>query len=78
MAKYLGLSSAKEVSGKRVRLLRDAQNGYGKIPAGTVGVIETGYNIRDGRLHFMADKCDCCNIQMRIGGMSYNDFELID
>lgn len=76
--KYLRLKKASELAGKRVRTLRELSNGLGTIPAGTIGTITNGRHVRDGKLNFEADKCECCGFAFRVSGLSYTDLELID
>lgn len=76
--KYLGLKSANDLAGAAVRIVRPVQNGYGSLPAGSTGIISNAVGfVRDGNLHFLADKCSCCGVQLRISGLKYSDFELI-
>lgn len=76
--KYLGKKTANELSGAAVRLKRDIQNGNGKMPAGTEGIIENTHGfVKDGKLRFLAKKCECCHFQWGVSGLSYSDLELV-
>lgn len=66
----------RDTNGMRVRLCRDAQNGWIVIPAGTEGVLRSscnGWHL----LEFIADKCEHCKCQPKITRMSWRDFEPI-
>lgn len=76
MTKYCGLKKANDLIGRRVKTTRPMSNGLGAMPAGTTGFISSGA-IRNGKIGFKADKCSCCGFEWHVGGLSYDDFELI-
>lgn len=75
MSKYGGMKKAGDWAGRRVRLTREIQNGMGRVPKGTAGIIDCT-EIRNGTIHFMADPCSCCGAQFKVFGLHYGDFEL--
>lgn len=54
----------RDVKDLPVRTVCDIGNGYMIIPAGTEGVIT--YGSTWNKLHFVADKCECCGVQMKV------------
>lgn len=61
--------------GLRVRLKRPAKNGFGSLPAGTVGTVD-GYSGVRG-IGIETDKCNCCGVSVFIVGLSRGDFEIL-
>jgi len=60
--------------GVRVRSLRDMQNGWAALPAGTQFTIEEkhrGFSLR-------ADACECCGLQARISKVQPFDLEILE
>ena len=79
MAKLYGdLKSAKQWAGRRVITTREISNGLGSIPAGTLGTIASGYHIREGNLHFKADKCPGCGLALICSRLHYADFKGVE
>lgn len=79
VTKYLGLKNANELSGAIVRTVRPLENAYGSLPAGSKGIISNAVgHVRNGNLRFVSDKCSCCGVQLKISGLSYSDFALVD
>jgi len=75
--KYGGMKKASDWAYKRVRLTRAVRNGMGEVPKGTKGVISCTF-IKDGRIHFDADPCECCGAKFVVSGLRYEAFELIE
>lgn len=48
------------------------------MPAGTIGIVDKNQFIRNGKISFTADKCDCCGFQWRVSGLCYDDLELVE
>lgn len=63
----------RDTKGMRVRTTRALQNGFMTIPAGAEGVITGGH--KWDAMHFQADPCKCCGVQMRISGCAKYAFE---
>ena len=76
MTKYCGLSKANDLAQRKVKLTRTISNGRGEMPKGSMGIVDCN-KIRNGHIFFKADKCSCCNFQWRVGGLRYEDIELL-
>lgn len=75
MAKYLGLSSAKDVVNKRVRTTSNLKNDYMSVPKGTEGVVIG--SVRNGKITIKGKPCKCCGIAVIMGGLKYGHLELV-
>lgn len=62
--------------GLRVRLRVEAGNYYGRLAIGTTGVIDA-YSPAPRRITFLADKCECCGIRLRVSRLYRHYFEIL-
>jgi hypothetical protein len=76
--KLLGLKSAHDLAGARVRLTREARNGFHILPCGSVGFIPKNRQVRNGYIELIADRCSSCGSQVCIRGLRYENLELVD
>ena len=65
----------RDYRGRMVRLTRDIANGFGKLPAGAVGVIE--HQSPKGS-EFLGQPCAHCGLQMRVSRLTVDDIEFVE
>ena len=75
MKKYNGMRRAGDWVGKTARINREASNGWGTIPSGTIGEIVSQSNTG---LTFESLKCRCCGARMTISRLPYDAVELLN
>ncbi len=60
--------------GKKIRLVKDIENGRMKIPAETICTVERKFK----GFQLTADPCKCCGVRIMITNVPPTDVELID
>jgi hypothetical protein len=65
----------RDYKGKRVRTLKELQNGWGIIPAGAIATID--YQGPKGS-SLTIDPCNCCGVKAVISGIQSGDIEFIE
>lgn len=65
----------RDYRGRVVRLTRNMANGFGKLPAGAVGIIEAQNNKGS---EFLGEPCEYCGVCMRVSRLSVSDIEFLE
>ncbi len=65
----------RDYRGRRVRTTVDMENGWVRIPAGSLGVVDI-QNQKGSWL--LMDACGCCGVQARISGVDSSSIEFVE
>ena len=62
-----------KLKGRKVRTMRDLENGWGRIPAGTIATITK----KHGGFSLMTEPCPHCGLRASISKVQYQDVFLL-